>query len=217
MRIGIIGAAGTGKTALAKNLSAHLGVPLVDDFVLTILREQGRDSWRGVSDPKARRKIREDALRRKISAEAERDAFVSDKTVVDYAAYWLQNQSEHEDAAINATFVGECRAAAARYDLFVYLPYRDKVDFGVGRNQDPTHNLKVAAVKRGSGEEQLFDLDTDPGETRDLAQDPSHGEKLSLWRSRLIAHLEPRGEAWVKDGRLALRPDSIVHSPNYPG
>ena len=149
MRIGIIGAAGTGKTALAKNLSAHLGVPLVDDFVLTILREQGRDSWRGVSDPKARRKIREDALRRKISAEAERDAFVSDKTVVDYAAYWLQNQSEHEDAAINATFVGECRAAAARYDLFVYLPYRDKVDFGVGRNQDPTHNLKVAAVKRG--------------------------------------------------------------------
>ncbi|MBL7644692.1 MAG: arylsulfatase [Candidatus Hydrogenedentes bacterium] len=68
-----------------------------------------------------------------------------------------------------------------------------------------------------TGEEQLFDLDTDPGETKDLARDPAHWEKLSLWRRRLIAHLEPRGEAWVKDGRLALRPDSIVHSPNYPG
>ncbi len=149
MRIGIIGAAGTGKTSLAKNLAAHLGVPLVEDFVLTVLKEQGRDSWRGVSDPKARRKIREDALRRKILAEKEHEAFVSDKTVVDYCGYWLQNQSEHEEAATNAKFIAACRDAAARYDLFVYLPYRDKVDFGVGRSQDPTHNLKVAAVKRG--------------------------------------------------------------------
>lgn len=149
MRIGIIGAAGTGKTALAKNLAAHLGVAYVQDYVMVILKEQGRDSWKGVSDPKARRKIREDALRRKVAAENEHAAFVSDKTAVDYLAYWLQNQSEHEDAKANQAFVDQCRAAAARYDLFVCLPYRDKVDFGIGRNQDPVHNLKVAAQKRG--------------------------------------------------------------------
>lgn len=149
MRIGILGAAGTGKSSLAKNLSAHLDTPLVVDYVMTILREQGRDSWRGVSDPKQRRKIREDALKRKTAAEAEHDAFVSDKTAIDYLAYWLQNQTEHEEAIANSRFLDDCKAAAKRYDVIVCLPYRDKVDFGVGRNQDPIHNLKVAAQKRG--------------------------------------------------------------------
>jgi len=149
MRIGIIGAAGTGKTTLAKNLAAHLGSIYVSDYVLTVLREQGRDSWRGVGDAQQRRKIREDALHRKVKAEAEHEAFVSDKTVIDYLAYWLQNQSEHEDKQVNTSFVEACRIAALRYDLFVFLPLRDQIAFAVGRNQDPVHNLKVAAHKRG--------------------------------------------------------------------
>jgi len=67
-----------------------------------------------------------------------------------------------------------------------------------------------------SGEEQLFDLVDDPGEITDLAGDPAHAATLMIWRGRLIAHLEPRGEAWVKDGQLALRPESVLKSPNYP-
>jgi cytidylate kinase len=149
MRIGIIGPAGCGKTTLAKNLAAHLGATYVPDHVVTVLRELGRDSWRGVSDIKQRRKVREDGLRRKVQAESEHEAFVSDKTVVDYLAYWLQNQSEHEDKPINVAFVAACRAAVARYDRFVFLPPRDEVEYAVGRNQDPVHNLKVAAQKRG--------------------------------------------------------------------
>jgi len=67
-----------------------------------------------------------------------------------------------------------------------------------------------------SGGEQLFDLVNDPGETRELAADPAHAETLSLWRERLVAHLAPRGEAWVRDGELVPRPQSILYSPNYP-
>ncbi len=67
------------------------------------------------------------------------------------------------------------------------------------------------------GEEQLFDLETDRGETTDLAAHAKHGEQLRLWRNRMIEHLEPRGDAWVKNGRLALRPERMLHSPNYPG
>lgn len=66
------------------------------------------------------------------------------------------------------------------------------------------------------GEEQLFDLVNDPGETTDLAGDPAHGPRLKQWRDRLIAHLEHRGDDWVKGGQLALRPESILRSPNYP-
>lgn len=149
MRIGIVGSAGCGKTTLAHNLASHLQVPYIQDHVLGVLRENGRDSWRGVNDVVQRRRIREEALKRKISAETEHDAFVSDKTVIDYLAYWLQNQSEHEERHNNQAFVDQCRAAAARYDVLVFLPYREQVDFAVGRNQDPTHNLKVAAHKRG--------------------------------------------------------------------
>ena len=66
------------------------------------------------------------------------------------------------------------------------------------------------------GEEQLFDLNSDPGETRDLAGHADHSAQLRLWRTRMIEHLEPRGDAWVKNGKLALRKHSILHSPNYP-
>lgn len=149
MRIGIIGPAGSGKTTLAKRLAAHLSSTYVPDHVVTVLRELGRDSWRGVSDIKQRRKIREDGLRRKVFAESEHERFVSDKTVIDYLAYWLQNQSEHEDKAVNTAFVDACRAAVGRYDRFVFLPLRDDVEYAVGRSQDPVHNLKVAAHKRG--------------------------------------------------------------------
>ena len=67
------------------------------------------------------------------------------------------------------------------------------------------------------GEEQLFDLENDPGELTDLAPDPPHTKELQVWRSRMVAHLEERGDAFVKNGKLALRPESILHSPNYPG
>ncbi len=149
MRIGLVGSAGTGKTTLAKALSGYLNVPYVRDYVLDVLRDHGRDSWRGVLDMKERRTIREDALRRKTVAEAEHDSFVSDKTAIDYLAYWLQNQSEHVDRQGNLEFLEKCKTAAQRYDVLVFLPYREQVDYAVGRNQDPVHNLKVAAHKRG--------------------------------------------------------------------
>lgn len=66
------------------------------------------------------------------------------------------------------------------------------------------------------GEEQLFDLKNDPGELHDLAKVAAHGKALATWRARMVAHLEHRGEAWVKDGQLVLHKDSIKFSPNYP-
>ena len=68
-----------------------------------------------------------------------------------------------------------------------------------------------------TGEEQLFDLENDPGELTDLASDPAHQKRLREWRNRLIDHLSERGQAFVKDGQLALRPKRHLYSPNYPG
>jgi choline-sulfatase len=65
--------------------------------------------------------------------------------------------------------------------------------------------------------EQLFDLAADPHEMRDLAGDPAHTALLTQWRSRMVEHLNVRGEKWVKGGKLQARPEHQLYSPNYPG
>ncbi|HUK18209.1 MAG TPA: arylsulfatase [Bryobacteraceae bacterium] len=67
-----------------------------------------------------------------------------------------------------------------------------------------------------SGQEQLFDLVKDPYELLDLSGDAAFAEELRKWRGRMVAHLAPRGEAWVTNGRLALRTAGQLYSPNYP-
>lgn len=176
MRIGIVGSAGTGKTTLAKALAKHLHSTYIPDTVLAVLRDRGRDSWQGVVAGD-RRRIREDALRRKVSLEAAAEDFVSDKTAIDYLAYWLQNQSDQEIRATNEEFLNQCKEAALRYDLLVCLPYRAEVEFAIGRNQDPVHNLKVAAHKRGLLELLGFPFVVAPY---------TFGEDLDAWCQRYL-------------------------------
>jgi len=67
------------------------------------------------------------------------------------------------------------------------------------------------------GEEQLFDLTHDPKELKDLARVSGHEATLRQWRNRLIEHLSERGDEFVKNGKLALRPQGRMTSPNFPG
>ncbi len=66
------------------------------------------------------------------------------------------------------------------------------------------------------GEEQLFDIDGDPGELHDLASDPKHARTLRRWRKRMIDHLAERGAPFVVNGDLALRPHRMTYGPHYP-
>jgi arylsulfatase A-like enzyme len=67
------------------------------------------------------------------------------------------------------------------------------------------------------GHEEFFDLSGDPAERNNLASDPARQSEIKIWRERLTQHLAVRGAAWVKDGQLQLRKQSILYSPNYPG
>jgi len=62
------------------------------------------------------------------------------------------------------------------------------------------------------GREQLFDLSSDPMELKELKDE----QRIRLWRERMTQHLSPRGEYYVSNGKLALRPKGRKHSPNYP-
>jgi len=67
-----------------------------------------------------------------------------------------------------------------------------------------------------TGEQQLFDLEKDPGELEDLAAKPEHAATLKFWRGRMVQHLSERGPPFVEGGDLALRPGKFLYSPNYP-
>lgn len=54
----------------------------------------------------------------------------------------------------------------------------------------------------GTGEEQLFDLDSDPLEMQDLATQAEHAAALAEWRRELVKRIEGRPEGFVCDGAL---------------
>ena len=52
------------------------------------------------------------------------------------------------------------------------------------------------------GSEQLFDLDKDPHEERDLSKVAADEDELKTWRDRMIKQLSGRPEGFVSDGKL---------------
>jgi arylsulfatase A-like enzyme len=56
-------------------------------------------------------------------------------------------------------------------------------------------------------QEQFFDLDADPQETRDLIDDASAQERVQLWRQRLIDVLGARGDDFSDGEKLLPKPD----------
>lgn len=67
-----------------------------------------------------------------------------------------------------------------------------------------------------TGQEQLFDLAKDPHELHDLSKTSNVRKQLAVMRKAMAEHLQERGEEWVKDGKLVIRKESILYSPNYP-
>lgn len=69
-----------------------------------------------------------------------------------------------------------------------------------------------------TGQEQFFDLASDPYETVDLARDPANEERVAEWRARLAADFEAeqRGPDWSKNGELTIRPGNCLYTQNFP-
>ena len=54
---------------------------------------------------------------------------------------------------------------------------------------------------------QLFDMKNDPGEMRDLSEDPAHAKALADLAGRLVSRLYGSDLKWLQAGRLAGLPD----------
>ena len=67
-----------------------------------------------------------------------------------------------------------------------------------------------------TGEEQLFDLVNDPKEMKDVSKERKYKKQIKDLRAAMVQHLSERGDGWVKDGKLVVRKESMLYSPNYP-
>lgn len=67
------------------------------------------------------------------------------------------------------------------------------------------------------GREQLFDLQADPYENRDLHAQAEQAGRMDFFRKRMAEHLRERGDNWVSpDGKLLINKNVPVHTPNFP-
>ncbi len=149
MRIGISGAAGTGKTTLAKAIAEHFDLPLIGDPTKRALMEFGRTGWKGIGDGIERRRIRLRTFQIKIGEETDASAFVSDKTVIDFLCYWMLNQAPNESEQQNAEVVEMVRKHLSTYDYVFVLPWREEIAPAEGRNCNPWHQLRIQACVEG--------------------------------------------------------------------
>lgn len=71
---------------------------------------------------------------------------------------------------------------------------------------------KMKYIWFNDGIEQLFDLECDPRECRNLSADPGYGSQLNTWRSRLIEKLGDRPEGFSDGERLIPNRDYPPHN-----
>lgn len=102
-------------------------------------------------------------------------------------------------------------------------PWRQYIDLEHNICYSPANNWNALTDGRQKyifhafdGSEQLFDLTKDPHELNDLSTSREHEATLRLWRQRLMVHFEERGEPFIANGRLGLRPKGVPTSPNFP-
>src|ERR1051325_6266395 len=125
MRIAFTGSSSTGKTTLARALS--------EDPQFTSIVPQFFDSTRYVTPREfgyeqadempgnIRREWRMKYFEQKKRAEQWRDGFITDRSFVDIAAYWMVFDCADDQSRRNAMELS-CRELAERYDMHFYFP-----------------------------------------------------------------------------------------------
>lgn len=126
-RIGIIGAAGTGKSSLAEVLALKLGIPNLKSREITesILRRDGYDYGSGIQIERflANTGRQNEILRRTIEQQIV-TSFVTDRTVVDLAAY-AACEMHHSDAVALRHIIETCHKNVSVYTHLFVCPWRD--------------------------------------------------------------------------------------------
>lgn len=147
-RLGITGSAGTGKSTLAAAAARALGVPLVPEAMRAML-ESGFDfhtlTRQGHMDLL---RTQTDSLARTLAATE--GGIVTDRTPLDFAAFWLSNGYGIDAPAATAALLERAVAAMADYSAVILLPWGGFAPPADGvRSQNPWHQLHFQTIVEG--------------------------------------------------------------------
>lgn len=125
-RIMFAGPSGFGKTTLAKWLSEQYGVPFVSGSLSDLIPQTKEVSHKDMLARDAKDLYTEDFkllnLRNKLFAD--KDTYVSDRSYLDSAAYFLYKQSTKQPACEVEHFLGLCRMLLAQQcDCLIFLNF----------------------------------------------------------------------------------------------
>jgi arylsulfatase len=67
-----------------------------------------------------------------------------------------------------------------------------------------------------TGEEQLFDLEKDPFEMKNLIHSPEYLQTGNNWYNKMVEYLRIRGPEWVQENKLQIQKKSILKGENFP-
>ena len=151
-RIGIVGAAGCGKSSLAELVSVKVGIPNLKSRAITedILKRDGYDYGSGIQIERflANTGRQNEILRRTIEQQQVTD-FVTDRTVVDLAAYAVC-EMHHSDVTALRRIMDTCRKNVSVYTHLILCPWRDvPVADTQKRTLNPWYQFLIHAVERG--------------------------------------------------------------------
>jgi len=150
MRIGIIGAGGTGKSSLAFALSKRLGVPFLASKEITrkILERDGYDYMSGVQVERflANGSRQEELLRDTLASQTAGSSWVTDRTVIDLAAYAICELHDHDSIMVRRIIDG-CRKQSKTYTHLFLCPWKDTtVRANNVRTLNPWYQFKIHAL-----------------------------------------------------------------------
>lgn len=136
MRLSITGAAGIGKTTLARALAEHFGVPMLTEDFSGIVRafntlppgENEVSQWRA-----ACRAACCDWLRQRETRYRANPAFVEDRCAIDILLRWLLENLSDGDNDETRRMIGTARTLLAMTDFVVIPPL---LPMAPGRNDD---------------------------------------------------------------------------------
>lgn len=127
IRVGIVGPAGVGKSTLAEAVSLRLGIPNLKsrDITEDILVRDGYDYGSGIQIERfLANSGRQSEMLQKTLDQQGVQCFVTDRTVIDLAAYAVCEMNQSDSKALRKIFE-TCKNESGRYTHLFLCPWKD--------------------------------------------------------------------------------------------
>jgi hypothetical protein len=153
IRIGVVGAAGTGRSLLAVALAKRLKIHLSESKTITkaILDRDGYDYGSGIQVERflASRERQTEILEKTIATQPALLSFVADRTVIDLAAYAVAELHDDDLSLLRKIFY-DCKKHSSVYTHLFLCPWRDgTVSDNHQRTLNPWYQFQIHALDEG--------------------------------------------------------------------